>query len=729
LNHLTHKQQLMKKDNNKTSIDSNGNLINNVPAEKILTDLEKSGLKGPVHKVMERHYQTFGEEGKVFISNPLKEYRRENNTMLEYNEKGEKVLYDFLSSDNKHSTYYENGFEYKDYTYNKEHEIIGQSVRLYNADRTSYENIIYDGEMVMKSRNVWVFNENGHCTQIAEYNKDNKLNYIHNYIYEGGKNWIECKRTDVDGLVSSWSKQKLNIKGHVIEYINLEPDGKISKTTSYADKYDGEGNRIPEIVDDRYEKEIYEKTYQYDHHNNWIKEFNSYRGKPIDVVVKDILYYNEPTPKDLYNREVVFDILIKIIDEPIAEIKEEEEEENELNHFSSDLDAESVKWLADRMQSADGFCVSSYYALKNNEFPSALLYSSCYIDLIQLLKELKTGMNAKMIHESKSQTGGWGVYISRYTLVFPQHQGYMLYAYQINSKESYEYHVPEFITDDYERDDDIVYFGQLQLLHPTEISGNRDEKGIEAEIKKYIDKCTLEMIPEKPVIYMVEVEKGNFSLKSHPVKDDFEIADLEVSYGHGFSKFHQELMNRFRRENKGLVLFHGLPGTGKTFYIRHLLREMALSNKRVIYMPPNMVDHLVEPAFMTFLTQTVNGYSAQGYFCVLLIEDAEPLLITRATENRIQGITNLLNMTDGILNDMLKLQIICTFNVELKQLDPALLRPGRLIARKEFKALNELDANLLAQRLGINFRFRKPTTLSEIYAKLKDKNTIVHEDY
>ena len=47
------------------------------------------------------------------------------------------------------------------------------------------------------------------------------------------------------------------------------------------------------------------------------------------------------------------------------------------------------------------------------------------------------------------------------------------------------------------------------------------------------------------------------------IKDDFEITDLDLSYGSGFSKFHQELMNRFRRENKGLVLFHGLPGTGK----------------------------------------------------------------------------------------------------------------------------------------------------------------------
>jgi ATP-dependent 26S proteasome regulatory subunit len=112
---------------------------------------------------------------------------------------------------------------------------------------------------------------------------------------------------------------------------------------------------------------------------------------------------------------------------------------------------------------------------------------------------------------------------------------------------------------------------------------------------------------------------------------------------------------------------------------------------------------------------------------VLLIEDAEPLLAKRQEGVRIQGVTNLLNMTDGLLNDMLKLQIICTFNVDLRKLDSALLRPGRLLARKEFKALSVLDANLLAQRLGIKHHFTKPTTLGEVYAMQRDAHTLVHD--
>jgi hypothetical protein len=246
-------------------------------------------------------------------------------------------------------------------------------------------------------------------------------------------------------------------------------------------------------------------------------------------------------------------------------------------------------------------------------------------------------------------------------------------------------------------------------------------------LARYIDEVTLTKKPEKPYIHIIETSGNSFVMKEHPVDDSFEIRDLNVNYGYGFQQFHDDLLVRFNKSTKGLVLFHGEPGTGKTYYIRHLLRKMVANKKVVIYMPPNMVDHLVEPGFMTFLANSVRNWSADGNFCVLLIEDAEPLLAKRQEGVRIQGVTNLLNLSDGLLNDMLNLQIICTFNVDLKKLDSALLRPGRLIARKEFKALGELDANLLAQRLGIKHQFKGPATLSEIYTMRKNHNTLIHD--
>ena len=76
---------------------------------------------------------------------------------------------------------------------------------------------------------------------------------------------------------------------------------------------------------------------------------------------------------------------------------------------------------------------------------------------------------------------------------------------------------------------------------------------------------------------------------------------------------------------------------------------------------------------------------------------------------------------------MLNLQIICTFNVDLRKLDSALLRPGRLIARKEFKPLSEIDANVLSKRLGIDHHFKGRATLGEIYALRKNQETLIHD--
>ena len=140
-----------------------------------------------------------------------------------------------------------------------------------------------------------------------------------------------------------------------------------------------------------------------------------------------------------------------------------------------------------------------------------------------------------------------------------------------------------------------------------------------------------------------------------------------------------------------------------------------------------MVESLVHPDMMTFISSTVMEQSEDGRSCILLLEDAEPLLASRKHENRSSGITNLLNITDGILNDMLSIQVIATFNTDLANIDDALLRPERLIARKEFKKLKKEDAQLLADKLKINKKIEADSSLAEIYSQSKHSEILVHE--
>jgi len=72
---------------------------------------------------------------------------------------------------------------------------------------------------------------------------------------------------------------------------------------------------------------------------------------------------------------------------------------------------------------------------------------------------------------------------------------------------------------------------------------------------------------------------------------------------------------------------------------------------------------------------------------ILLIEDAENVLKHREAGGN-QAVSNILNISNGILGDILRMQIVCTFNCSIKEIDPALLRPGRLVAEYQFDKLS-----------------------------------------
>jgi hypothetical protein len=86
-------------------------------------------------------------------------------------------------------------------------------------------------------------------------------------------------------------------------------------------------------------------------------------------------------------------------------------------------------------------------------------------------------------------------------------------------------------------------------------------------------------------------------------------------------------------------------------------------------------------------------------------------------------------MTDGLLNDILGLTVIATFNTEISKIDPAVLRPSRLIARKEFTKITELDAYELSRALEIPVPddIEYPATLADFYTSKKAKNVLIHQ--
>jgi hypothetical protein len=181
--------------------------------------------------------------------------------------------------------------------------------------------------------------------------------------------------------------------------------------------------------------------------------------------------------------------------------------------------------------------------------------------------------------------------------------------------------------------------------------------------------------------------------------------DIELGYGKGFKPIHEKIINTLNQKNgKGLVLLHGTPGTGKTHYLKYIASK--IKDKRVLFIPPYLADFITSPEMTPFLIRNSNS--------ILFIEDAERV-ITDRNNGGANGVSNILNITDGILSDILKIQIVATFNMDKAKIDSALLRKGRLIAEHKFDALPIDDANNLLKHLGKDYVTTKPMTLTEIY--------------
>lgn len=219
----------------------------------------------------------------------------------------------------------------------------------------------------------------------------------------------------------------------------------------------------------------------------------------------------------------------------------------------------------------------------------------------------------------------------------------------------------------------------------------------------------------KKVSYVNIIGHDGRGLVMEPFEFKAPKIDLSLNYGERFVEKSNIILKALKKKNsKGIILLHSVPGMGKSTYIKHLLA--VIKNKTVIYIPPSMINSIADPTFISFIRDYENS--------VLILEDAEKVLKSREAGNNNQAaISNLLNLSDGILADCLNIQIVATFNTTKEQIDPALLRKGRLIMRHEFKPLEIAEAQRLADHLKLDIKVNKPMTLADIYnAKDFDSN-------
>jgi SpoVK/Ycf46/Vps4 family AAA+-type ATPase len=199
------------------------------------------------------------------------------------------------------------------------------------------------------------------------------------------------------------------------------------------------------------------------------------------------------------------------------------------------------------------------------------------------------------------------------------------------------------------------------------------------------------------------ISKDSYGLELKGMEIKKSKLNLDLFYEDDFKEIDKIIQTRLANKNdKGIVLLHGLPGTGKTTYLRYLIGRL---KKKVLFVSMATAGEIMNPELMDLLIDNPDS--------ILIIEDAESIIMDRKYSNN-SSVSNLLNISDGLLADFLNVQLICTFNSSLTMVDSALMRKGRLIAKYEFGKLGIEKAQRLSKHFGYDTVIDKPMTIAEI---------------
>lgn len=229
------------------------------------------------------------------------------------------------------------------------------------------------------------------------------------------------------------------------------------------------------------------------------------------------------------------------------------------------------------------------------------------------------------------------------------------------------------------------------------------------EIPKELLKCVV--FKQKNHTYNYVINDGkSFNNKTMYVKS----LDINLNMQYNDTLPVENINNFIKSESSGIAIFHGTPGCGKTTYLRYLISNNPNINFYVL--DSSMFAYITSAQFIDYLTYNKNG--------IFILEDCESLLISRdGAHNNM--LSSLLNISDGMLGDELNLKFICTFNTNLKNIDPALLRKGRLKVKYEFDKLDKDKAQNLINSLSKNYTVNEPMALCDIYNLEENTGVVV----
>lgn len=167
--------------------------------------------------------------------------------------------------------------------------------------------------------------------------------------------------------------------------------------------------------------------------------------------------------------------------------------------------------------------------------------------------------------------------------------------------------------------------------------------------------------------------------------------------------------DRYVNSSANVLLLKGLPGVGKTSFLRGLLYHSKQSatltyHEKILEQDRFFVDWLENDDMF------------------MILEDADTLLLPRKEGNNLMA--RFLNMGDGLMGFTNKKIIFSTNLPNLSDIDSALTRPGRCFDILEFRNLNREESIVLCDKIGTSVPDGDSFSVSELFANKRNENLI-----
>ncbi len=163
-----------------------------------------------------------------------------------------------------------------------------------------------------------------------------------------------------------------------------------------------------------------------------------------------------------------------------------------------------------------------------------------------------------------------------------------------------------------------------------------------------------------------------------------------------------------------LMVWYGLPGTGKTTAIRTLMREWASWCTHHYIIDPERFFNSV-PYMASVLSTDSDGAEDDGpTHRLVVIEDCDEFITADARQRSGNALGRLLNLSDGIMGQGSQVIILLTTNENITALHPALTRAGRCLAKVEFRPFTAKQARAWLPDPGLALPGATPT-LAELF--------------